>query len=408
MTPQNFKLAIIVFLSFHLISFSQTSRTGRKAQQIKDSNHLFNNAENDSLVVDLGYSIEEAINSSDVNAFMEHFDKNHFINTAITSVKTPESQENYKQDFAKSIKSKLTFLPEKIMSEVENGGYYNFLNYGYYSDVQTYYMLFRLYTPESGVNYHEYTIAKKDNELVFNDIYVFLSGETLTKTFNKLFLYSLPKESLLNIFDDATTKNFIKLADGVNKYNNQDYANAYKTLNSIEGELGNDKYLLIIKSMCASKIGNEEYKAATKQIIDQYPNDPTLYLTQIDYHILNKSYDQALNLLEKLQSDTEDDFLNLMKGNIELERENYSAALPLYKFISDNYADFFQGHASYLVCLALLQDYDTCASFLNQLIEDGYDKNEMIDFIESLDEEGQNELSGLVQSNPYKTWKKES
>lgn len=409
MSLQKSNLPILAFILFSFFSFSQNNREeGRHSQSNINVNHLFNTAENDSLVVHLGYEIQNAIADGDLEKYMSYFDLETFMHSAIYSVNTPPSQEKFKRDFGKGIETKISDLPQKIINEVNNDGYYDLVNYGFYSDTQTYYILCRLYSPETGVNYHEYSVSKKDSKLFFNDIYIYLSGESLSKTLNRMFLYSLPKESLLDIFDDSTTKNMIKMAKAIQKYNTGDFNNAYKEFKAIDSEVAEDKFFLVLKTICASKVGIPEYKESIKNIMDIYPDDASLYLQLIDYHTLNENYDEAISLLNRLETETDDDFLSLLKGNTELLRKNYPEALKHFKYMSDNFPNFFQGHASYLSCLTFMEDFEGSVSFLNFLVEDGYDKNDIIDFIESVDEFGNNELVELVDSTPYKSWKKKS
>ena len=72
-----------------------------------------------------------------------------------------------------------------------------------------------------------------------------------------------------------------------------------------------------------------------------------------------------------------------------------------------NYPDFFQGHSSYLTCLSEMENFEACGEFLTFLVNEGYAKIDLVEFVEELDENGENELNNLIKSKVYQNWKKE-
>ena len=79
--------------------------------------------------------------------------------------------------------------------------------------------------------------------------------------------------------------------------------------------------------------------------------------------------------------------------------------LGYFKNISDNYPDFFEGHSSYLSCLSVKKDFEACITFLSFLVDEGYIKKDLIEFIEVLDDSGENALEDLATSELYANWK---
>lgn len=399
-------LVSIIFLLSINYCFAQKSRTIRKSgQNFISQNVIVETIENDSLVAKLGYNIQDALLESDIDKYLSLFDNNSFKKLIFQNTNDSSKNKEYKTGFLKGIEQGMTSIPQRIISEIEADSYYDFVNYGYDYENKTYYLLYRLYSAETGLNYHKYRVSKLNNKFVFNDIYIYLSGEAISKTFNRFYLYSLPKESLLEIFKKDNVTEFLKMFEAVTLHKSGDFKKAYEKFNNIEGDLAKDKFVLILKSICAANISDLEYQKSLKTITETYPNDASLYLSQIDYRLLNKEYDLALDLIHQIELETSDDFLNLLKGNVELERENYTKALEYFKYISDNYPDFFQGHANYLSVLTLSEDYEACIVFLNFLVNEGYEKGVLIEFIEELDENGDNELNPLVISKPYSEWK---
>lgn len=400
-------LITLILFSICFTGVSQNKERSRTAQDIETTSfYIIENETNDAKVAELGEQIQNAAIESNTEAFMLLFDTEGFGELVTYSNRNDKATTSYREGFLKGLKSNITVFPKKIIKEIEAGSYYDFVNYSYNNEVNTYYMLFRIYSAETGINYHHYRVSVVDGKFKFNDIYVYLSGEDLSKTLERFYLYALPKKSLFDFFGESNADEFIKLAEAVDFYNKGDFKNAYNKIDALQGDLKNDKFVLVIKSICASNLGESVYKDAMKSIIEHHPDDPTLYLSQIDYFLLNKDYDKAQDLFKNLQEDTDDDFLNLLMGNVEFERMEYEKALSYFKIITEGYPDFFEGHSSVLSCFSLLKQFDECINILNLLVEDGYTKADIISFVEELDNDNENILMDLATSDAFKSWKK--
>ena len=85
--------------------------------------------------------------------------------------------------------------------------------------------------------------------------------------------------------------------------------------------------------------------------------------------------------------------------------EDYENAESFYLYITENYPDFFQGYAGYLLATSKQSKFDEAITLLNKLVELEYDKDAIIEYLEEDDETGINVLEDLVKSDAYKTWK---
>lgn len=399
----------VISLPFFWVStaFSQNKYNTQSAKLSNNTISIIANSEaNDEKVLALGSELQNAIFENSVENYLNLLDYESFGNLITKDIEEDKDIKEFKTGFLNGLKQGMKSIPNKIIEEVNGAGYYDFVNYRYDETTQTYHMLFRLYSSLTGINYHDYRVSRINGKFMFNDIYIYLSGEELSKTFRRFFIYNLPKTSLFDLFGEDNTDEFIKMANAVNYHNQGQFEKALNMFNKIEGDLQYDKFLLVIKAVCASNVNEEAYKKAMKTIADKYPDDSSLYLSQIDYHLMNKNYETALSLITRLEKDTDDDFLNLLKGNLEFDRANYTKSLEYFKYISDNYPDFFEGHSSYLTVLSTIGDYTKCVTFLSSLTADGYSKADLIEFVEETDENGENNLLDLVNSEAYNKWKK--
>ncbi len=389
-TPNIYKAIVILLFSFN-IAFPQ-------------SEIIENNTVNNTRVEELANVIDSAISNSDSDAYLDKIDFN-IIGQNIAIDTKNSSMDDYQKSLLKGFLNGLENLPKTLISNVENGDYYDFVSYRYDVVKETYYILFRLFSVEAGLNYHDYRVYEVDDELVLGDIYIYTTGENISKTFSRLYINSLPKNKLSKLFGEKKLKEFHKMIDGIVLYKSGKHKKAYDLFSSLKSDIIKEKYFLIMKSHIANQLNDDLYKKALKEIIDTYPNDATLYLNHVDYYVLENDYDSALEILEQLEFQTNDDFLAFMKGNLELERGNYEKSTEFLKHITENYPDFFEGASIYLLSLTSEKKYDDAISFLNKLIDDGYAKTDLINFIEEDDETGVNVFEMLRDSQAFINWK---
>ena len=405
------KLLLLFLLSFLLGTsvFAQQNKGQRRAKRIfKTELRIDETSENDAGVEALGLAIEKAIAKGNSESFLSKFDTRTFGNTVTkVDINTPDLG-TFKQEFIKGMQRSLPSLPNAFAQNVINGGYYDFINYEYDSKLGTYTILFRLFQEETGINYHRYLVSKLDDDFVFNDLYIFVSGEFLSQTMNRMYLFSIPKKKILDIFEHDKGKDMLKLMEAVQLNKNEDFEAALEKLHQVKGLLSKERFFLIMKSLIAANINDAVYKESIESVIKHFPNDPSLYLIQSDYYLLNKDYEATLTALNNLEAQTEDDFLNFLKGNVEVERSNWKAAMPYFKQIMTNYPEYFPAYASYLMCVSNAKDFDAGIPILDSLLEYEFTKTEIIDYVEELNEDGSNEFEDFAKSDAYLNWKKQS
>src|SRR5690606_24729591 len=106
------------------------------------------------------------------------------------------------------------------------------------------------------------------------------------------------------------------------------------------------------------------------------------YLTLVDYHIMKEEYDVAFDLVDNLQVETSDDFLNYIKGNIAFLRGDSESALAYFSYMIENYADFYLPYVNNVSLYTQQLKFDDAISVLDKLVERDYDKQLLIEYIE--------------------------
>lgn len=401
------KLNTTIFLILLAICFSQISNS-QEINQPCSCLLLEETEENDAKVIALGQYIETSLLNLSTEEFNEKFDIPSFINK-IMSHNFIDKEDAFTQGFFKGMEGAGKKLSEQLVTSIEAGEYYNLINYKYDAEEMAYYFTFRLYSGETGVNYHDYKVCSNGESVKFNDIYIYLTGEPLTATLQRVFLLSQPNGENTSNSDKLKAKDNLTLLLESRKLDLQkNFEEAYNKISQITEPMANEKFILLIKATYASSFNDELYERALKDFADSYPDDPTLYLKSIDYNILKGNYNEAILNIDQLMAETDDDMLNLMKGNVYIEAKNYKKAETHYKYVTDNYPDLIDGYVGYIVSLNFQNRFEEIIPVIENLIEQEYDKNELLEFLEEKEPDGTNQLEAFVKSKVYKKWKRKS
>src|SRR5690606_9422703 len=148
-----------------------------------------------------GMFIQTQIHESNPEGFLSKFDtkiiKNKVRKVDSKLLKTIHDEN----EFDRGLKTGLIEFPKKIISLFEIGSFYDMVNYRYDEETQTYHMLFRLFQMDEGINYHDYKVSVVNDEFMFDDMYIYLSGEYISDTFTRIFEYTSPEAAQNNSSD---------------------------------------------------------------------------------------------------------------------------------------------------------------------------------------------------------------
>jgi len=143
------------------------------------------------------------------------------------------------------------------------------------------------------------------------DVYNFLTGEDISKTFAGL-LGSDP--SMTGDGSSGSGEAFLEL---IKRKNEKDYKGELEEINKLAPSVRRTKLVQVINIDASKNISNEAYTAALEEFANLFPNEPNTYLMMLDAYYLNKDFDKALFAVNKLDSLVKGDpVLNLFRGNI--------------------------------------------------------------------------------------------
>lgn len=395
---------ITLFFSILLVSVIKLNGQNQIKETLKDT--MTYGEENTEKVIAFGNFIQTAVHENNPENFISKLNTDTFFERVLIDYPDINPEDNYVAGFIEGLNKSLTAFPIKIIDEVENGSYYDFINYRYDYESQTYYALFRLYSLESGLNYHDYRIQKSDDEIMFTDMYLYTSGEYFTNTLGRILSYSIPNPKQSNSDDVHESNSDSKaLIEALLHNKSGRFVEAYNIMNSIETELSKEKFFLVFKVLVASQIDDVKYLKSLEELIETRPDDPTIALNKIDYYIFKEQYFEAIQVINQLQNETEDDFLNFMKGAVAFQDENYNLAFNMFSYTIEDFPGFFEAQAGYLNVLIMMEKYPDAIEYLDSLLAENYDKIALIDYLEEDDENGENILETFIKTDDFKAWK---
>jgi hypothetical protein len=219
-----------------------------------------------------------------------------------------------------------------IVRELQAGGSYQFLRLKEIDGQKS--ALFRL-IGSSGVNYHEFPLAKVDGRVMATDIYVFLSGERLSETLRRSAL-PLAQEASKTWLEKLTTteSEYVKHYDRYSTMNDAiragRFADALGIYASLPPALRQDKSVLMSRYRAAASVGDQELVEVIEDFRRFHPEDVCLDFLLIDYYIAKKDVDQALASIGRLDDAVGGDpFLDSLRAEVIYSNGQAAEAIAL-------------------------------------------------------------------------------
>lgn len=369
-------------------------------------NFAVNDSINDAAVIKFGEQLQHSFYEKEASFFVDNFDKDGFAEKIVLSAKETNDNKKIKR-FNTSFKigffNGFDVFPLKIIESMENDNSYDIVNF-YYSDVEKrYHLLFRMFSDEEGLNYHDYQLNYINEKFLIEDLYIYSTGEYLSETLRQLYLMSIPKEYMKDIdISKERTGNIFFIVQYKQLVEKKEYKKAFDLLNNLEGDIKNQKIFYTLKIQVASEINEVYYMEAIDELLKKFPDDASTQLMAIDYYTMLKDYNSTMSALNALQEATEDDFVEYVKGNIAWEFEDYEGAEKAYSYIMNEYPNFEMAKISLLYLYDFLEKHEDNILLLNKMIDsEEYTKEDLIEFID----DKTSEFVNLPKAAIYTKWK---
>jgi hypothetical protein len=281
--------------------------------------------------------IEAAIKKGEGIFLDKAFDKNEFIK----KMDLPDQQEA--KGFAKGVAEKIT-IGSQIVNELSDRDNFEFIKH--YEKDKRHHLVYRLYMDKDGsLNYQDYELVKTSNKCRVADIYIYMTGETLTETMRNMYTSLYPR----SIGEAAVTESE-KIADigkikEIRKLINTGNATeAKKMYDDLPDYIKQTKTVAVLRVLLSSGLTTEEYTAAITDFRQRFPNEPGMHLMMIDGYYLQKDYTGMLGAINSLDSQiNKDPLLDYHRYlSYELLGDTTNSMLCLRRLVK-NMPDFQKG-----------------------------------------------------------------
>lgn len=314
----------------------------------------------------IGLAIDSTLYAGDKTYFNQLFDKKTILNKVIVD-SDDKSVKEFNRGFRDGIMNNFD-LAAQLIADTDDNGSYDFLR-SRINTIGEYHLLFRA-SGDKGLNYHDYKIEEIDGIVKIVDVYIFMSGEYLSKSIENIYksLLSRIPGSISKLFGNSMVQDMMKVNDIKTKTAEGDYQGAYEIYESISDEMKKQKTIQIIGLQLSSNLDESIYQKVIQNYEKNFPNDPSLYLVSLDGEYLRGNYEKVLILIRKLDSAIGGDaFLDSYRTNAYFEMGDLDSALKYSNRMLDNYPLYFDAHTTRIAVLSERKEFEAAVEGLKKL-----------------------------------------
>lgn len=367
-----------------------------------------NSEQNDEKVIEFGQRFSESFYEEDSSFFIDNFNLESFAKKVV-SIDDKISEDDVIKKFNEVFKNglfieKFYMFPQNIRTSIENGSSYSLVNFYYHLDERKYHLLFRIYSENGGLNYHDYQLSYDNEKFQLQDIFIHVMGEYMSDTYQDLYQLSVPSKDSKDIKTNRERlKSMVYFMRLKSLLNTKKYKEALELTHNLTGELTKKKVYYTTKIRIASQINQVFHLEAIDELLKKFPNDPYTKLMAINYYVMLKDYNATMKLLDEIQESTEDSFIEYVRGNAAWQFKDYELAEKSYANTIIEYPGFDEAKINLLYLYDFLEKHEDTIVLLNRMIEnEEYNKKDLIEFID----DKSNDFIHLPNASIYNRWKK--
>lgn len=326
--------------------------------------------------VTLAHQIERSVVNHNESFLNNIFEEKRFAQRVLEAA---HQRLNFK--LAAEAKAALTqaHWGHQIITATSGGGTYT-LVHQYEKDGHQH-LLFRLFEASSAINYHDFELVKTDQDIKVLDVYVYMSGEELSKTLAESLVMLTDKLSDMTPDDQQKVLHVRKINELI-EAGNADEASQY--FDQLPKDLQKQRLFQLVHLRIAIKQSDTTYLAALNQYKATFPNDPNLGLLMLDAYVLQKDYPSALNAVNNLDSALKKDpFLDYYRGLIYKLMADPTQSRTCLERLHQNMPKFGKGTVELLANFADNGHPDSAAMLVHEAEADSNITAEQLQAIET-------------------------
>lgn len=194
-------------------------------------------------------------------------------------------------------------------------------------------ILVRVMSEDGAVNYFGFIASRsRKGELLWQDCFIFLSGETMSETSRRtvLPLVSQMRKGALGFLKPKEAE-YAQSFPAVHKASQQMQAGqliqAWHTLEPLPEAVKLDRTVLMLRLRIAQDIDEAKYLRVMEEWEKAFPDDQSLDLISIDSELMRKNYAGCLRRIEAVNKRVGGDpYLTLLSANVCIESGDFETA----------------------------------------------------------------------------------
>lgn len=261
-----------------------------------------------------GLRLEAAVNARDAAAFDALLPLADVVRRAVRDL----TDKPLPPDVAAKVRAPIT---DDLLGGVGRGGSFKLLRVRRVGD--RFQPLFRLVTPEGGVNYFDVALVRAtDGTAALDDVTPMTQGESFGRTCRRLVLTHAAGERLRDQFQDGPERLLVDHADEVVAFaahvRKREGKAAMDLYRRWPAELQRDRHLQLNAVFAAAELDDDE--AYVRQIEDfrrDHPGDPSADLVALDAYVIKGQFDPAVKAIDALRAAVGGDpYLDATRGMV--------------------------------------------------------------------------------------------
>jgi hypothetical protein len=257
----------------------------------------------------LAQQIERSVRNHNETFLNNIFDDKRFAQRVLD-----EAHQRFNFTLAKEARTALNeaHWGHQVVTATRGGGTYT-LVHQYEKDGHQH-LLFRMFEASSAINYHDFELVKGDQGVKVLDVYIYMSGEELSKTLAETLVMMTDKLSDMTPDDQQKVLHIRKINELVEGGNAEEAARYFDQLPK---DWQKQKIFQLIHLRIAMRQSDTTYLNALKEYKATFPHDPNLGLLMLDAYVMEKDYPAAMGAVNNLDSAlNKDPFLDYYRGLI--------------------------------------------------------------------------------------------
>lgn len=328
-------------------------------------------AVSDEEALAVGQRIEVAVATGDADAFEAEFDWRAFRNLAIADVpRDTELEASFRRGMGQGLDKVASKISSELFGQLSPGTY---VLLGVRERTDGKRLLFRLQSADGSFTYHELCLARRAGRARVVDIYLYSSGEMMSKSIERTALATIPSEGLERVSrvpgaDKEALKHAATMQRLAEAVKSGEGAKGLAEYAKLPKKLRETKFAQLFRVTCAATVDDAHYLEAIEEYQRLFPGDPSLDLIAMHAFTLRKDWQGAHDAIDRLDAAVGGDpYLQVMHGHVYVSEGDYERAVERAETVLAHNPDDYDAHWLLVSVSMARKDHAETARLLTEI-----------------------------------------